>query len=579
MISNKQRLIWKLSIAVPFTAVIMIAVLLFIVGITDDYSVYDKRTDYKVSSVKPDERKEINKADTPIGVAEEYTFRLNDSIRPDTFFSFYSSHHYVNVYLGKELVYSKGPADKSIIKTTGSSWTNVPVYEEDSEKTVTVELIPVYDNYRNRTIDFYLGNKYDIFEEQMRKDIPQIILCIIAVFVGVAIIVAELMNRIKKNSVKGMIFLGVFSILIGLFRITDARFAPFIIESKSSFLFYITMCAQLLCVIAFAKGVRPMLKSGSRMVMDIYCVFMSAVTIVQIIMQFAAYADLREYMFLNHVIILFGIIMYVGCLIYDRIRNHERVLRRLSTYTSIILIIGVTADIVVFYVTRTSSGLIFSLLAMLMYVFVAGLKLQTRQIDREKQLTEGRIALMMSQIKPHFIYNTLGSVEQLCEIDPEEAAFLVHNFAHYLRGNFSELDNPKPIRLSKEIEHTRNYVSIEQVRFPDIMVIFNLKSEDFRLPALTVQPLVENAIKHGLMKREKGGTVVISSYETASEYCVSVEDDGAGFNAGSMFDNEKSIGLRNIGERLRIMCEGKLSVDSVPGRGTKVVISIPKAVG
>lgn len=199
-------------------------------------------------------------------------------------------------------------------------------------------------------------------------------------------------------------------------------------------------------------------------------------------------------------------------------------------------------------------------------------------VEQEKALTESRISTMMSQIRPHFIYNTLGSIEQLCELHPETAAKLVHNFAHYLRGNFSELDNTAPIRLSQEIDHTKYYVNIEQIRFPDIEVIFDLRSDDFLLPALSVQPLVENAIKHGLMKLEKGGTVIVYSFETETHYFVSVEDNGAGFDTSVLLDEKKHIGLRNIRGRLESMLDGTLTVDSTPGVGTKVTISIPKGV-
>ena len=107
----------------------------------------------------------------------------------------------------------------------------------------------------------------------------------------------------------------------------------------------------------------------------------------------------------------------------------------------------------------------------------------------EKELEDSRIATMLSQIQPHFIYNTLGTVEQLCKEQPEAAANLVHNFSLYLRGNFSELDHTAPILLSKEVEHVRHYVDIEHIRFPDMEVKFELGSDDFLLPALSVQPL------------------------------------------------------------------------------------------
>lgn len=198
--------------------------------------------------------------------------------------------------------------------------------------------------------------------------------------------------------------------------------------------------------------------------------------------------------------------------------------------------------------------------------------------EKERQLTESRISTMISQIHPHFIYNTLGSIEQLCELQPEKAAELVHNFSRYLRGNFSELDNPAPICLSQEMEHTRYYVSIEQVRFPDIEVRFDMQSVDFLLPALSVQPLVENSIKHGLMKLSRGGVVTVTSYETDTQYYVSVEDNGAGFDTSILLDERKHIGLRNIRERLEMMCSGTMTVESTPGVGTKVLLSIPKGV-
>ena len=194
------------------------------------------------------------------------------------------------------------------------------------------------------------------------------------------------------------------------------------------------------------------------------------------------------------------------------------------------------------------------------------------------QLAQSRISTMMSQIRTHFIYNTLGSIEQLCDIDPEKAGELVHNFAKYLRGNFGELDNPKPILMSQEMEHVHHYISIEKVRFPDMTFSFEMGSNDFYIPALTIQPIVENAIKHGLMKLPKGGTICVVSYETDTHYCVSVEDDGMGFDTSELLEERKHVGIRNIRERLKAMVGGELEITSTIGVGTKVLINIPKEV-
>ncbi len=203
-------------------------------------------------------------------------------------------------------------------------------------------------------------------------------------------------------------------------------------------------------------------------------------------------------------------------------------------------------------------------------------ELETEKMVLNAQLAESRISTMMSQIRPHFIYNTLGSIEQLCELDPPKAGELVHNFAKYLRGNFGELDNPRPIFMSQEMEHVRHYINIEHVRFPDMTFSFEMNSEDFCLPALTVQPLVENAIKHGLMKLEKGGSIRVISYETDTNYCICVEDDGVGFDTSKQLDEKQHIGIRNIRDRLQVMVGGTLEIESTQGVGTKVLITIPK---
>jgi LytS/YehU family sensor histidine kinase len=203
-------------------------------------------------------------------------------------------------------------------------------------------------------------------------------------------------------------------------------------------------------------------------------------------------------------------------------------------------------------------------------------ELETEKIMLNAQLAESRISTMMSQIRPHFIYNTLGSIEQLCEVDPKKAGELVHDFAKYLRGNFGELDNPKPILMSQEMEHVHHYISIENVRFPDMTFTFEMNSDDFKIPALTVQPIVENAIKHGLMRLQSGGTIRVVSFETETDYCVTVEDDGVGFDTNVLLDERKHVGLRNIRERLKTMVNGTLEIKSVVNVGTKVLIKIPK---
>ena len=129
--------------------------------------------------------------------------------------------------------------------------------------------------------------------------------------------------------------------------------------------------------------------------------------------------------------------------------------------------------------------------------------------------------------------------------------------------------------IKMKVEH---YVNIEKVRFPDMNIVYNVETTDFLLPALSVQPLVENAIKHGLMGLETGGTVWIRSYETPTHFCVEVKDDGVGFDMDLPIDKKKHVGIRNIRERLESMVNGELILESHLNIGTKAVIMIPKEV-
>ena len=211
------------------------------------------------------------------------------------------------------------------------------------------------------------------------------------------------------------------------------------------------------------------------------------------------------------------------------------------------------------------------------------LELQRSRLEAEKsiveaELKESRVSIMLSQIQPHFIYNTLGTIERMCLKDPQKANELVRNFSLYLRGNFSELDSVVPIRFAEELKHVEYYVNIEKVRFPDMNIEYDVETTEFVLPALSVQPLVENAIKHGLMRLETGGTVKIHSYETPTHFCVEVTDDGVGFDTDAPIDEKKHVGLRNIRGRLKAMVNGALVMESKPGVGTKAMIMIPKEV-
>jgi len=196
----------------------------------------------------------------------------------------------------------------------------------------------------------------------------------------------------------------------------------------------------------------------------------------------------------------------------------------------------------------------------------------------ERELTESRTLVMLSQIQPHFLYNTLTVIQTMCKDTAPEAAQTTVEFAEYLRGNMESLSRKEPILFEWEFQHTKNYLSLEKKRFGDrLKVEYDIKVDGFSLPALTLQPIVENAVQHGVSEREEGGTVRISTDETDRSFTIAVADDGVGFDvSATKNDGRAHIGITNVRERLKTMCGGSLDIQSEPGVGTTSVITIPK---
>ena len=198
--------------------------------------------------------------------------------------------------------------------------------------------------------------------------------------------------------------------------------------------------------------------------------------------------------------------------------------------------------------------------------------------EEQEKLKDANIKIMVSQIQPHFVYNTLSSISTLISIDPKSAQKALDDFSDYLRMNFSTLTATKAVPFEDELKHIKTYVKLEKMRFNDrLNVIYDIKSSDFEVPPLSIQPLVENAIKHGILKKVEGGTLTLKTYEDDSYYIVEIEDDGVGFDVNDVdFKSNKHIGLNNVKHRIATMSKGDIKFESEPNKGTRIVVRFNK---
>ena len=240
------------------------------------------------------------------------------------------------------------------------------------------------------------------------------------------------------------------------------------------------------------------------------------------------------------------------------------------------VLIPVFPDTAFYFNIFSSLGIFLYLIPLYLLFFNVYLESGRLFLQRERELEESRANAMMLKISPHFIANTMSSIVALCYTDAAKACELASSFAVYLRDNYADMSENAMIPFSKELEHIRNYLAVEEVRFSGLRVEYDIRADAFLLPTLTVQPLVENAVRHGVTKRpDASGTVKLSSFECENDYVIRIADDGVGFDITAV-KTGKHIGISNARARLKILCGGALSVTGQPGQGTVCEIRIPK---
>ncbi|MGN1443100.1 MAG: sensor histidine kinase [Acutalibacteraceae bacterium] len=531
---------------------------------------------------------EIEREGTPLGIVKQYHLKTDKVKMTDAYLGFYVVHQYVNVYMDHQKVYSlTKSSDNAIGKTVGSNWVVIPVYREDAEKEITVEIIPVYKSFIDREVEFLFGSKYGIYAGRISDDLPLLVMSSLIIFAGFAFIGVAFYNiiKLKRKNALSLLALGVFSVMVGLWKLTDTRLTHFALDEKPALLFYISVTMLMLIPVPLFKAIERSFNPKSRTVFDFCCIGVTLVCLVQLLLQLLGAADLRESLFLTHIVLIVSAFIIAANLIYDDLRYKGWKKRYNSTKLLLIVAAGGILDIADFYISGTSSKLFFSLAAFLIYAVSIGINVLFEYVKQEKklrkqeaELAESRVSIMLSQIQPHFLYNSIAAIRELCLQDPERASEALGDFSTYLRGNMDSLTSRKLIPFSKELTHIDTYLKLEKMRFDDrLNVVYDIGEKDFFLPPLTVQPLVENAVKHGICQSDTGGTITLKTKRQGDTVIISVTDNGVGFDLSELSEKDgmrSHVGIENVRKRLADTVNGELLIKSEPGKGTEATILI-----
>ena len=260
-------------------------------------------------------------------------------------------------------------------------------------------------------------------------------------------------------------------------------------------------------------------------------------------------------------------------LLYRKTGKHERLIPIgivLSILASIALDLNVGVE------SQPISFLTIAIVVSSIFYYI-WLHLQFVREHENDLMASQRIQIMMTQIQPHFLFNALNTIRALYAKDPPLADKTLEDFSTYLRQNLESLSQTELIPLSKEMEHTRLYAEIEMLRFPHVQMEYRIEDDRFEIPALTIQPLVENAICHGV-RTKKDGLVSVATVREGNVHRITIRDNGAGFDPDQKTDEKEThIGLQNVKNRIEQMCGGKMLLKSEIGRGTSVTLLIPDA--
>lgn len=279
-----------------------------------------------------------------------------------------------------------------------------------------------------------------------------------------------------------------------------------------------------------------------------------------------------------------SVILLVDLLVQS-IRNYRKggkQERLIPAFIVVMILASVYLDGRVYNDRQPITYLTFSIVISSVFYYI-WLHLQFVREHEDDLKARQRIQIMLSQIQPHFLYNTLAAIQYLCDHDPKAAGETTAKFSRYLQGNMSALKDDGEIPFEQELEHTKIYLDIEKVRYEDALRIeYDITCTDFYLPTLALQPIAENAVRHGARGKRGVGTVKLATREYPEHYEIIVTDDGPGFDpeAPALADDGRDhIGITNVRDRLEQMSGGTLRIQSEPGKGTVVTIEIPKKRG
>ena len=364
---QEQRLTLK-SITVAAYAAVTLLFILFTAYLFafEGNQVYNAREISSYITVEDYAERVVDDASAPIGVRREFSWQIGELANNDSYLMFYIVHSYAEVYLDGERIYSLEPGEKNRIgHSPSSNWVVVPLFPSDSGRTVTVSVTPVYESVLHREVHFEIGSKYAVFMHRLKADLPQIVLASLCIFMGVLLIIVQLCLLIKKRTKSwDMLYLGSFSLFLGIWRIMDTRFSPIIFDKHTAALGYISLSALFLLAAPLLLYAERQYEGKRNVLLRLAALANCAVSFASLACQVFGIAELRETLTACHIMLIVDIAVLVFVSLFHAGKGAGT---RNTVVFMILLATGSLSDLIYFYISGTSSGMMVTSVAFLIY--------------------------------------------------------------------------------------------------------------------------------------------------------------------------------------------------------------------
>lgn len=332
-----------------------------------DNTVYSARDVASYKTVENYTVKEIADSSAPIGVRKEYTWQIGEIDNNESCLIFYVVHSFAEVRLDGELVYSLTGNDNSWSgKSPSSNWVVVQLYPSDVGKTATVTVTPAYKSVQSREMDFNIGSRYAVFMHRLAIDLPQIILSSLCILMGILLIIVQIGFLVKKRtSSVGMLYLGIFSLLLGIWRITDTRFSPIIFKNSAAALGNVTLAALFIMAIPLLLFINEKYTGKFRLLLPGLTIANCASALGALICQVTGIADLRETLVACHIMLIADIVALLFVILTAAYKGAQI---KNTVPFMLLLVAGAVFDFIYYYSKDTSSSMVFVTIAFLVYI-------------------------------------------------------------------------------------------------------------------------------------------------------------------------------------------------------------------